>query len=486
MSRRHDREDLERIADQAMRDRGLLPEFSAAVRREVEALPGPAADASARDLRSLLWSSIDNDDSRDLDQLAVAEPAAGGRTRLRVAIADVDSLVGKGCAVDGHARQNTTSVYTAAKLYSMLPERLSWDFTSLIADQDRLAVVIEMEVDDAGEITGDDVYRATIHNRAKLAYDAVARWLEGEGEPPPEVTAVPGLADNLRLQDAVSQRLRSVRRAQGALDLETIEARAVFTDGVLADLQEQRRNRARELVEDQMIAANGVSARFLDRHRFPSLRRVLRSPERWGRIVEVAEQHGDALPPDPDSAALEAFLGRARRRDPLRFPDLSLTIVKLMGSGEYAVDLPGGTPVGHFGLAVRDYTHSTAPNRRYPDVITQRLLKAVLAGAPVPYAPGELNELARHCTEQEDDANKIERQVRKSAAALLLEGRTGQRFDAIVTGASEKGTWVRIFRPPIEGKLMKGSAGLDVGDRLRVELLGTDVERGFIDFARAG
>ena len=279
-AQRHDRKDLERIADQAMRNRGFLSAFSAEVRREVEALPGPAADAAARDLRSLLWCSIDNDDSRDLDQLAVAEPGEGGRTRLRVAIADVDALVAKGSAVDAHARQNTTSVYTAAKLYSMLPERLSWDFTSLIGEADRLAVVIEMEVDGDGAIAGADVVRATVRNRAKLAYDAVARWLEGEGEPPPALAAVPGLADNLRLQDRVSQRLRAVRRSHGALDLETIEARAVFTDGVLADLQEQRKNRARELVEDQMIAANGVSARFLERHRFPSLRRVLRSPER--------------------------------------------------------------------------------------------------------------------------------------------------------------------------------------------------------------
>jgi exoribonuclease-2 len=484
--RRHDREDLERIADQAMRDRGLLPSFSRPAMDEVEGFTGPAVDEAARDLRELLWCSIDNDDSRDLDQLSVAEPLGGGRTRLQVAIADVDARVPKGSAVDSHARQNTTSVYTAAKVYPMLPERLSWNLTSLIEGEDRLAVVIEMVVVDGGEIAGSDVYRATVKNRAKLAYDAVAAWLEGEAEPPGALAAVPGLEENLRLQDRVARSLRGVRHTQGALDLETIEPRARFTDGALADLEEQPKNRARELIEDLMVAANGVSARFLDRRGLPSLRRVLRAPERWDRIVRVAAEYGASLPGEPDAAALDAFLLAARRADPVRFPDLSLTVVKLMGSGEYAVEMPGGEPTGHFGLAVRDYTHSTAPNRRYPDVITQRLLKAALAREEVPYTGDELATLARHCTEQEDDANKIERQVRKSAAALLLEGRKGQRFDAIVTGASPKGTWVRIFRPPIEGKLMRGFEGLDVGDRLRVQLLGTDVERGFIDFARTG
>jgi len=491
MSRRHhDRHDLERIADQAMRDRGLLPNFSAAVQGEVDDLDGPASDDTTRDLRSLLWCSIDNDDSRDLDQLTFAERLDGTdgedgeRTRVLVAIADVDALVPKGCAIDGHARQNTTSVYTAARLYSMLPERLSWDLTSLIAAEDRLAVVFEMVLDGDGEILGSDVYRATVRNRAKLAYDAVAAWLEGEADPPDELAAVHGLEENLRLQDQVAQSLREKRHRHGALDLETSEPRAVFSDGHLSDLQEQRKNRARELIEDLMIAANGVSARFLARHKVPSLRRVLRSPERWGKIAGVAMEYGVRLPEEPDAAALEAFLVKAKRADPERFPDLSLTIVKLMGSGEYAVELEEGDIPGHFGLAVKAYTHSTAPNRRYPDLITQRLLKAVLDDAACPYSTGELRELARHCTEQEDDADKIERQVRKSAAALLLEGKKGQRFDGIVTGASHKGTWVRIFHPPVEGKVVRGFQGLDVGDRTQVELLGTDVERGWIDFAR--
>lgn len=466
-----------------MRDRGLLPDFSSAVRSEVQALRGPATDTSARDLRHLLWCSIDNDDSRDLDQLSVSEPLADGRTRLLVAIADVDVLVPIGSEVDAHARQNTTSVYTAAKVYSMLPERLSWDLTSLVDNEDRLAVVIEMVIGAGGEVTNADIYRATVHNKAKLAYDSVAAWLEGQSAPPPALAAIDGLGENLRLQDRVAQRLRAVRYEQGALNLETIEPRAVFRAGELSDLQEQQKNRARELIEDLMIAVNGVAARFLDRHKIPSLRRVLLSPKRWDRIVDVASDHGVSLPGEPDSAALEAFLAKAKRSAPLRFPDLSLTIVKLLGSGEYAVEMPGARPPGHFGLAVADYTHSTAPNRRYPDVITQRLLKAVLANGAGPYSPSDLRQLARHCTEQEDDAKKIERQVQKSAAALLLEDRVGQRFDAIVTGASEKGTWVRIFRPPIEGKLVHGFQDLDVGDRLSVKLIGTDIERGFIDFA---
>jgi exoribonuclease-2 len=339
-------------------------------------------------------------------------------------------------------------------------------------------------VDHDGAVRASDVYRATVRNHAKLAYDGVAAWLEGGAAPPPALAAVHGLAESLRWQDEAAQKLRAVRHEQGALDLETIEARAVFAGDELRGLEQPLMNRARELIEDLMIAANGVTARFLDRHGLPSLRRVLRSPERWERIANVARQLGEELPAEPDAGALEAFLQKRKRADPLRFPDLSLVVVKLMGSGEYAVDVPGTAPIGHFGLAVRDYTHSTAPNRRYPDLITQRMLKAALAGEPPAYSLAELDALARHCTEQEDDANRIERQVRKSAAALLLEGRSGQRFQGIVTGASEKGTWVRLLAPPVEGKLQQGFEGLDVGDRLEVELISTDVERGFVDFAR--
>jgi exoribonuclease-2 len=325
-----------------------------------------------------------------------------------------------------------------------------------------------------------------VRNHAKLAYDSVSAWLDGAAPAPAPLAAVPGLEENLRWQDAAAQQLRGVRHEQGALDLETIEARAVFDGEELRSLEQPLKNRARELIEDLMIATNGVTARFLERHGSPSLRRVLRSPERWARIVSVAGALGHELPAEPDSAALEMFLQKSRQTDPLRFPDLSLTIVKLMGSGEYAVAVPGGAPTGHFGLAVRDYTHSTAPNRRYPDVITQRMLKAAVAGAPAAYSLAELDALARHCTEQEDDAARIERHVRKAAAALLLEGRIGQRFQGIVTGASEKGTWVRLLTPPVEGRIEQGWEGLDVGDRVQVKLISTDVERGFIDFARVG
>ncbi|MGH7265743.1 MAG: RNB domain-containing ribonuclease [Candidatus Rokuibacteriota bacterium] len=483
MTRQH-RADLRAIARDAMRARGLWPDFSPAVVAETDRLRGSARarGGAARDLRHLLWASIDNDTSRDLDQLTVAEPRPGGAVAVLVAVADVDALVARDSAVDGHARHNTTSVYTPAEIFPMLPERLSTDLTSLGEDEDRLAVVVEMTVDADGGLEGSDVYRATVRNRAKLAYNAVAAWLDGRGPAPERVGA---LEEQLRRQDRVAQTLKRRRHERGALALETIEPEAVFDGDALADLRPAEKNRARELIEDFMIAANGVTARFLERHGFPSLRRVLRSPERWQKIVDLAVGLGERLPAEPDAGALQAFLSRRRHADPAGFPDLSLTVVKLMGSGEYVPEVPGETPTGHFGLAVRDYTHSTAPNRRFPDLVTQRLLKAALAGAPPPYGPEELGALARHCTEQEDSAAKVERHVRKSAAALLLARRIGQRFDGLVTGASAKGTWVRILRPPAEGRVVRGFEGLDVGDRVRVELVHTDVARGFIDFARA-
>jgi len=481
------RADLRAIARQAMIDRGLLPDFSPPALAEAARATAAAADGlpAARDLRGLLWTSIDNDDSRDLDQLTVAEPLPEGGVKVLVAIADVDAVVRDGSAIDAHARHNTTSVYTAAEIFSMLPERLSTDLTSLGEGQDRLAIVVEMVVDETGAAAGSDLYRATVRNQAKLAYNGVAAWLEGAGPAPARLAAVPGMDAQIRLQDRVAQALKDRRHHHGALGLHTIEARPVFDGDRLTDLEVEEPNRAKALIEDFMIAANGATAAYLEAHRFPSLRRVLRSPDRWGRIAELAEGFGARLPPEPNAAALEAFLARRRRADPLRFPDLSLAIVKLMGRGEYVVEFPGGTTPGHFGLAVRDYTHSTAPNRRFPDLVTQRLLKAALAGRPVPYGNDELQALAAHCTEEEDNANKVERQVGKSAAALLLESRIGERFDAIVTGASPKGTWVRILQPPVEGKLVHGFEGLDVGDRVRVELIGTNVERGYIDFGRA-
>lgn len=476
---------LRRIARRAMLERGLLPDFSQDALAELSAIRAPAAgDGGVRDLRSFPWASIDNDDSRDLDQLTVAEKLPGGFVRVLVAIADVDALVGKGSAIDGHARTNTTSVYTAAEIFPMLPERLSTDLTSLADREDRLAVVIEMTVAADGSLTASDVYRAAVRNCAKLAYNSVAAWLDGQGPMPAPVASVPGLDANLRLQDEVAQNLKAFRHEHGALDLQTLEARPVFDVDEIRDLEVEEKNRARELIEDLMIAANGVTARFLKGRRLPSLRRVVRSPKRWDRIVEVAAHLGEALPPQPDPRALAGFLARRRVADPLRFPDLSLTVVKLLGAGEYVVEMPGQAAPGHFGLAVRDYTHATAPNRRFPDLLTQRLLKAALTGDAAPYTEDELAELAGHCTLQEDAANKVERQVAKSAAAMLLASKVGQRFDAIVTGASPKGTWVRVLRPPVEGKLVTGFEGLDVGHRLRVELAATDVERGFIDFKR--
>ena len=478
--------DLRRLAHDAMLQHGLLPEFSDAVLAETERIAGPASGArpEVRDLRKLLWASIDNDDSRDLDQLSVAEELADGEVRVMVAIADVDALVGKGSAIDGHARRNTTSVYTAAQIFPMLPERLSTDWTSLADGQDRLAVVMDMTVEADGAVSGAAVYRAFVHNHAQLAYPSVGAWLEGHG-PLPDAAQAPEIEAQLKLQDAAAQRLRALRHERGALGLETIQARATFAGELITGLEEDRPNRAKQLIEDFMIAANGVIASFLEGKGFPSLRRVVRTPERWDRIVELATRYREHLPVEADSKALAEFLERRRRADPERFPDLSLAIVKLMGAGEYVVDPPGGEAPGHFGLAVRDYTHSTAPNRRYPDVITQRLVKAALAAAPPPYAVGELGGLAAHCTEQEDAANKVERRVQKSAAALLLEKRIGQYYDGIVTGASEKGTWVRIVEPPVEGKVVHGEHGLDVGDHVRVKLVGADVEQGFIDFARA-
>ena len=476
---------LRRIARRAMLERGLLPDFSQDALAELSAIRAPAAgDGGVRDLRSFPWASIDNDDSRDLDQLTVAEKLPGGFVRVLVAIADVDALVGKGSAIDGHARTNTTSVYTAAEIFPMLPERLSTDLTSLADREDRLAVVIEMTVAADGSLTASDVYRAAVRNCAKLAYNSVAAWLDGQGPMPAPVASVPGLDANLRLQDEVAQSLKAFRHEHGALDLQTLEARPVFDVDEIRDLEVEEKNRARELIEDLMIAANGVTARFLEARRFLSLRRVVRSPKRWDRIVEVAAHLGEALPPQPDPRALAGFLAKRRVADPLRFPDLSLTVVKLLGAGEYVVEMPGQAAPGHFGLAVRDYTHATAPNRRFPDLLTQRLLKAALTGGAAPYTEDELAELAGHCTLQEDAANKVERQVAKSAAAMLLASKVGQRFDAIVTGASPKGTWVRVLRPPVEGKLVTGFEGLDVGHRLRVELAATDVERGFIDFKR--
>ena len=485
----HDRQHrvlLQRIAHRAMIERGLLPDFSLHALAELDEIHGPATRATepTRDLRHLIWCSIDNDDSRDLDQLTVAEAMPDDGVKVLVAIADVDALVKKGSAIDDHARQNTTSVYTPARIFPMLPEKLSTNLTSLNYASERNAMVIEMVIAGDGSVQHSDIYAALVRNHAKLAYSSVAGWLEGKGPMPSTVSAVDALAENLRLQDRVAQRMKTFRHMHGALSLETIEARLVFDDGELKDVEAERKNRAKDIIEDFMIAANGVTARYLDSKSLPSLRRVVRTPKRWDRIVELASEHGFKLPAEPSSTALEQVLIKAKAADPLRFPDLSLSVIKLMGEGEYIVELPGGDAAGHFGLAVKDYSHSTAPNRRYPDLITQRLLKAAIDGSSPPYVKAELLELAKRCTEKEDAAKKVERLVKKSAAAMLLESRLGERFDAIVTGAAPKGTWVRLLHPPIEGRLESGYEGMDVGHRLRVQLIHTDVERGYIDFKR--
>jgi VacB/RNase II family 3'-5' exoribonuclease len=486
-----DRAVLRGIARRAMLERGLLPEFSAAVLAEVGKIqPNAAAEVATdverlRDLTELPWASIDNDDSLDLDQLTVAETLPEGKVKILVAVADVDALVKVGSAIDDHAQHNTTSVYTAAQIFSMLPDKLSTGLTSLNPNEERLSLVIEMIVAGEGSVQASDVYRARVRNHAKLAYDSVGAWLEGNGTAPQAIAAVDGLADNLRLQDRAAQVMKSLRHVHGALTLETIEAQPVFEGDTVTDLKVEERNRAKELIEDVMIAANGVTAQYLSSRRLPSIRRVVRAPERWDRIVAIAAEYKFTLPRDPDSKALEEFLTKQKAADPLRFPDLSLAVIKLLGAGEYTAELPGDEASGHFGLAVKDYAHSTAPNRRYADLITQRLLKAAVEGKPSPYSGEELVVLATHCSKEENVANKVERQVNKSAAALLLQERIGEQSDAIVTGAGPKGTWVRLLKVPVDGKLAQGFEGVDVGDRVRVELISVDVDQGFIDFKRA-
>ncbi len=471
-----------------MADNGFHPAFPPDVRREVAALDESdtgTATRAVRNMRSALWSSIDNRSSRDLDQVEFVERLNDGNLRIRVGIADVDSLVPLGCATDDHARYNTTSVYTGVVVFPMLPERLSTDLTSLNEGKDRLGVVVELDIDGTGSPIREAVYRALIRNRAKLVYESIGDWLDGRGAIPARVRDLPGLEEQIRLQDNAAQLLRAMRKRNGALEFETVEAETVTVDGKVIDLKVTKHNRARDIIENFMVAANSAMARYLESERVSSIRRVVRRPKRWGRIVELAAEIGETLPQEPDSLALAGFLERRKAADPEHFADLSLSVVKLMGPGEYVLERRFSSrpdDSGHFGLAVAEYAHSTAPNRRFADLVTQRLVKSTVTGER-PYSDEELAGIARRCTEQEDAANKVERTMRKKAAAFLMADRIGQSFVAIVTGASNKGTYVRLLNPPVEGRVLRGEKGLDVGDTVRVTLTGTDFDRGFIDFA---
>jgi len=470
-----------------LRENGFDPEFGKTVDAQVAATKKPAApDVGVRDLRGLLWSSIDNTESRDLDQIEVAERLPTGAIRILVAIADVDALVGNGSPADLHARENSTSVYTGVQVFPMLPEQFSTNLTSLNPNTDRVAVVIENVVGQNGDVSTYDVYRGLVRNQAQLAYDDTGRWLEntpgGTVQPPDVVAKTNGLAQQLRLQWEAALRLKQERERNGALELETIEATPVAQGGRVVDLTLTHKSAARDLIEDFMIASNVAIAKWLEARGRSGIRRIVREPERWPRIVELASQYGETLPNEPDSLALSRFLAKRRVADPLRFPDVSLAVVKLMGPGAYALDLPGKDPGGHFGLAAHDYTHATAPNRRYADLITQRLVKAAIAGTAAPYSDADLGALAQHCTEREDAARKVERTMRKVGAALMLADHIGERYDAIVTGRSQKGTYVRLLHPPAEGRVVRGDHGMDVGDRVNVKLVGTDAAKGWIDF----
>ena len=472
---------LAAIADQAMLDEGFIPRFPKAVEEELQSIT--PNEPSGRDLRHLLWSSIDDGKTRDLDQVEYAESVNTDEIRVLIGIADVDAFVRKQSATDAHAFANCTSVYAGVKTFPMLPEKLSTDLTSLVANQDRLAVVTELLVAADGAVNSFNFYRATIRNQAKLAYDEVGAWLDGKSGPPQSVTVVAGLEEQVRLQAKAAERLAEFRKKSGAIELGTIQAVPVEDDGKLR-LKVIEPNAARELISNFMIAANISMAKFLEDQGGPSIRRVVRLPEHWDRIVEIADDLGEQLPSTPDAGALAIFLERRKKADPIHFPDLSLAVVKALGPGEYTMQGAGEQGEGHFGLAADDYTHSTAPNRRYADLITQRLVKAALDKQPAPYSEDELRLIAARCTERESASRKVERKMRKVAGAVLLHDKVGEAFDAIVTGVTGKGTFARTIRPPVDGRVVKGERGLRVGDKTRVRLLSTDPERGFIDFAR--
>jgi len=477
---------------------GFRPVFEPDVMRQAQNLPHKdlteGASGKVKDLRHLLWSSIDNVESRDLDQIEYIEELPDGTVKLLVGIADVDAYVAKDSPIDKHAAANTTSVYTGVVTFPMLPEELSFDLTSLLPDEDRRAMVMEMIVDLDGRVVKSDAYPALVRNKAKLDYVMIGKWLDvveaagydpqkSRESAPAKVAAIPHLTEQLLVQAAVKERIKTLRNDRGSLTLHTPEATTVAKDGQVLDLELVETNPARELIENFMIAANISTSHFLESKGIPSIRRIVKIPERWPRIVEVAAEYGENLPETPSPTALAQFLIKRRSEDPLRFPDLSLTIVKLLGRGENVVEVPGQKDEGHFALAVNDYTHATAPNRRFSDLVTQRLLKAVMAGENPPYTLNELNEIALNCTHQEAAEKKVERTMRKVAAAVLLGKQIGKTFDAIVTGVKDHTVYVRLIRPPVEGAIVRGGSGLDVGDQVVVQLIHVDPEQSHIDFA---
>ena len=478
--------DLGNLARESMIEHGFEPEFPPEVQQQLDQLnanpPKLAPGDEIRDLRDLPWSSIDNDTSKDLDQIEVAQDL-GGNTKVMIGIADVDVFAARDTPIDLHAAKETTTVYAGVRIFPMLPEELSTGASSLLENEDRLAVVMEYVVDEKGSLASSEIYRALVRNKAQLAYSTVGPWLEGKAAPPGKIDGNGDMQQQLKLQDKAAQALKKERYRHGALNIESTELQPVFQGEQVVGITRQEKNRASELIEDFMIAANGVVARFL--LDVSSIRRIVKTPERWDRIVELAAQHGEKLPATPDSRALNDFLEKQKTADPDRFPEVSLIVVKLMGPGEYVLEPAGDTGEGHFGLAVQDYTHSTAPNRRFADVVTQRLIKAKLAKRPGPYNDAELNGIAQNCTLKENAARKVEREMSKRIAAVAMSHRIGEAFDAIVTGVNQHGTFVRIFEPHVEGMLQHGRNGLDVGDRLRVKLVRTDAQRGYIDFDRA-
>jgi exoribonuclease-2 len=479
--------DLQAMARQVMLAQGFEPDFPPETRQQLAEIsahpPQLTPSDKVRDLRGLFWSSIDNDTSRDLDQIEVAERLPNGDVKVMVGIADVDAFVGQNTPIDQHAAKETTTVYTGIINFAMLPEELSTGASSLLPDVDRPAVVTEFVISASGSLDSSAVYRAIVRNEAQLTYGAVGAWLEGAAAAPPKVAASAELQAQLKLQDEVAQELRKLRYQHGALNIDTNEVHPLLLNQQVVDVVKQEKNRATELIEDFMIAANGVVARLLEK--VSSLRRIVKTPAHWDGIVRLAAAQGEQLPAQADSKALNDFLVKRKATDPDHFADLSLAVIKLIGPGEYVLERPGDPEQGHFGLAVQDYTHSTAPNRRFADVTTQRLIKALLEGKPGPYSDDELAAIAANCTQKEDAARKVEREMSKRLAAVAMSHRVGETFDAIVTGVTPKGTFVRVLQPHIEGLLAQGAQGVHVGDRVRAKLTRTDVQRGYIDFVRA-